>query len=652
MTKFIKKILLPLLLVWVSWVPTCAQQDTVPIPDFERGFQILGDNRIVYNQFNDSIFLIKDHDQWVNFFCRRAVRNHQIYASNQEVIRTITDYFNQPKSKISDNAYVKLYNAYNAKYLDHKMNDPFLTHVIANIMEDFNKRCPDSLNTSNVVNLWQVMSYMQMWNLVRDSTLMRKAYDYNMRLLTEQAKRYPVYAVNYASALANLLTNTWLTYHIETISEYNHYRKLMGEFLQRKDIDSLVSPQFKAGLERDYKMIDENLIRNVYMNDTTVMEKQKADSLMRVVVNRNLADPSLSIISYVRTLLMQVKLKQITAKEARELAIKKHEKHWKEIKNAHMDAREFTFFLTPFFTFFYINDVAEVSYAQKRHIVLKMCEHIEQAFQNRKDQQYSTDYVRLLSTLTTYNRITKYLKPQERVRFLNSLNVATQVTTYAHSVHVSMIATELMKGLLKYQPELLVGSLGDLQITDVLANKKKYLSFIHDAAMYHDLGKNSIISVVNNDYRPLTDEEFAIIKRHPEFGLEYLKLSPNLAKFHDTTLGHHKWYNGKGGYPASFDNTKSPMRFMIDIVTLSDCMQAATERVGRNYKGEKTFDNVMAEFRRDAGVRYNPDLVAFIDAHEDVAKKLAHLVNEGWAEIYYQIYSDFLNKNWSVKSKH
>lgn len=388
------------------------------------------------------------------------------------------------------------------------------------------------------------------------------------------------------------------------------------------------------------------------MNDTTVMEKQKADSLMRVVVNRNLADPSLSIISYVRTLLMQVKLKQITAKEARELAIKKHEKHWKEIKNAHMDAREFTFFLTPFFTFFYINDVAEVSYAQKRHIVLKMCEHIEQAFQNRKDQQYSTDYVRLLSTLTTYNRITKYLKPQERVRFLNSLNVATQVTTYAHSVHVSMIATELMKGLLKYQPELLVGSLGDLQITDVLANKKKYLSFIHDAAMYHDLGKNSIISVVNNDYRPLTDEEFAIIKRHPEFGLEYLKLSPNLAKFHDTTLGHHKWYNGKGGYPASFDNTKSPMRFMIDIVTLSDCMQAATERVGRNYKGEKTFDNVMAEFRRDAGVRYNPDLVAFIDAHEDVAKKLAHLVNEGWAEIYYQIYSDFLNKNWSVKSKH
>lgn len=96
-----------------------------------------------------------------------------------------------------------------------------------------------------------------------------------------------------------------------------------------------------------------------------------------------------------------------------------------------------------------------------------------------------------------------------------------------------------------------------------------------------------------------------------------------------------------GGYPAWFDNTKSPVRIMIDIVTLSDCMQAATERVGRNYKGEKNFETVMGEFRRDAGTRYNPDLVSFIDAHEDVAKKLADLINEGWVEIYYQIYSQF-----------
>ena len=84
------------------------------------------------------------------------------------------------------------------------------------------------------------------------------------------------------------------------------------------------------------------------------------------------------------------------------------------------------------------------------------------------------------------------------------------------------------------------------------------------------------------------------------------------------------------------------MRIMIDIVTLSDCMQAATEQVGRNYKGEKTFDAVMGEFRRDAGTRYNPDLVKLIDDHPDLAKKLAELINDGWVEIYYDIYSKFI----------
>ena len=127
-------------------------------------------------------------------------------------------------------------------------------------------------------------------------------------------------------------------------------------------------------------------------------------------------------------------------------------------------------------------------------------------------------------------------------------------------------------------------------------------------------------------------------------GMEYLDLAPSLQKYKDTTLGHHKWYNGKGGYPDSFDNTKSPKRILIDIITLSDCLQAATERIGRNYKGDKNFDTVMEEFRRDAGVRYNPDLVNLIDEHPDLANKLSELIDDGWVEIYYNIYSQFFVK--------
>ena len=608
-------------------------------PPFRANIDVLLKNRALYNQYNDSIFMIKDHDQWVNFFRRRALKNHQIFAANKVALDNIFGYFKRDTLYSWD--YHALLNAY-AYYRQQSGDDPFMTLEFCNVLEQYNQVCPDSLKMSNLTNLWLATAYSLIANLGNDATKHALAVSYLKRILEPKSSKYPEYEWAYPMALLRLVGNTYLKEHWVTMAEHQQYFSKLKEWYLLHPNDTISSKTTMQNIKRTIQNHDEDLVRNLYMADTTVMPKQLADSLMRKIIKRNLAAKKLSDVSFIRTLAMQVWLKDISASEGVQLWLERYRNIWKQVSKKNMDHNEFKSYLTPFFTFFYLNDISDESYSKKRRIVKRMCANIEVAYQHRKDQQQVTDYVKYLNVLTTYERITKYLTPKERIHFLNSLNVATQVTTYAHSVHVSMIAEELMKGILKYQPELLIGSLGDLQISEVVRHQKKYIEFAHDAAMYHDLGKNSIISVVNNDYRPLTDEEFAIIKKHPALGLQYLELAPELAKFHDTTLGHHKWYNGKGGYPDNFDNTKSPKRILIDMVTLSDCMQAATERVGRNYKGEKNFDTVMAEFRKDAGVRYNPDLVALIDAHPDLAKKLADLINEGWVEIYYNIYSQFI----------
>ena len=615
-------------------------KDSVIIPPFRESFLALAKNRVIYNAYNDSIFLIKDHDQWVNFFRRRALKNHQIFASNKVLLGNIFDYFKRDTTYSV--AYYYLFMSYIHDYRSKLSSDPFINLEVCKILEGYDEVCSDSLKFSNIVNLWLGESYLQIGNLGKDTLMYKKSVQYYQRLLREDSKKYSNYKWAYVQALFALSNITYLQNKCLTVNEHNKYMTQLKSWYQVHQNDTIFKDAFKRILYKTIRYDKESVLRNVYLADSTVMDKQEADSLMRMIVEENLKKSNIDGISYARTLTMQVSLGKISAKQAVKMFLDKYQEEWKDRKKRNFNAQELAEFINPFFSFFYLNDISDASYARKRKIVKNMCGDIEWAYQHRLDQQRSTNYIKSLNTLTTYPRITKYLKPKERIHFLNTLNVATQVTTYAHSVHVSMIAEELMKGVLAYQPELLVGALGDLQVSDILANKKKYIDFAHDAAMHHDLGKNSIISVVNNDYRPLTDEEFAIIKRHPELGLQYLELAPSLKKFHDTTLGHHKWYNGKGGYPMSFDNTKSPMRIMIDIVTLSDCMQAATERVGRNYKGEKNFDTVMAEFRRDAGVRYNPDLVALIDAHPDLAKKLADLINEGWVEIYYNIYSQFI----------
>ena len=629
--------------VWAQKSPKAAKVilygDTLrAIPNFAANFDVLRKNRLLYNAYNDSIFLIQDHDQWVNFFRRRAVKNHQIFAANKVALSNIFDYFKQ--DTIPSRSYGMLARAFDDGYLDSG-SDPFVTYDVCSLLQQFCKNHPDSVELSMNVNYWQAAACVQLANLGKDSLMYVEAYHHLKQVADKDCLPLVYYNESYALSLYALTQNIFLIHHVMPIQEHNMYfDKLKKWFKENEKADILGAGNTKA--VRAYLRIhDENLVRNVYMTDSTVMDKQVADSLMRAIVKRNLGNKNLNELSYIRTLTMQVKLGEITASQAVDLCLKKYNVVWKSIRKKRLDADSLRNYILPFYSFFYLNDISDKSFAQKRSIVKRMSMDIESAYQHRKDQQKSTDYVSYLRVLTTYPRVTKYLKPDERVRFLNSLNVATQVTTYAHSVHVSMIAEELMKGVLQYQPELLVGALGDLQVSEILRHKKKYLEFIHDAGMYHDIGKNSIASVVNNDYRPLTDTEFAIIKTHPELGLNYLKLSPALEKFHDTTLGHHKWYNGKGGYPDSFDNTQSPKRILIDIVTLSDCMQAATERVGRNYKGDKNFDTVMGEFRRDAGVRYNPDLVSLIDEHPDLAKKLSALIDDGWVEIYYNIYSQF-----------
>ena len=638
-----------IVLLWLVGIPgfcqTPMRSDSTEIPDFEKCFRLLEENRRVYNQYNDSIFLFRDHVAWTNFFKRRALKNTQLFLVNKEIISTVFDYFRQDREKIPTKAYRLLYDGLQFLYLEEKI-DPFLGNDLCDILLDFYRsgRCPEQQNFAGWVDCIKGEFLYHIYTMGKDSDALKQSYVYLKRAINEDRYYSPNPKESWLLALGNLAITNWLNYKMQTVEEYYAYVAEFRRLLQLPLTFQLMSQKTYELLKQQAANADERLVRNVYLADTTIMEKQHADSLMQEIIARNLAKPHLSELSYSRTLMMQVLIGQFTAKEAMKSARKRYRQEFrKRIDNERFDHIELQNVLLPYVNFFYLNDLADVPFRRKRAAVKQMYEDIITIYHHRLDQQTDNSYVKYLNFFATYPRAIKYLKEEERIRYLNELNVATQVTTYAHSVNVAMIARKLMEGILEYQPELLKGALGKIRHGKVLLNSKKCLDFIYEAAFYHDIGKNGIISTVNNDYRPLTDEEYAIIKTHPALGAELLKIAPSLyEKYHDTTLGHHKWYNGKGGYPEDFDNTKSPKRILIDIITLSDCMQAATERVGRNYKEGKTFDMVMEEFRKGAGTKFNPDLVKFLDTHDDVARDLAVLINDAWVDIYFNIYSKFM----------
>lgn len=421
------------------------------------------------------------------------------------------------------------------------------------------------------------------------------------------------------------------------------YEKL-EELARNHTADQLEVPEKRRQLWINrIKNRDLEIVRGIYLTNPELIEKKEGDALVRRVIRQYPDTVGLSTSTKLNLIVLKLKMGEIRTSTALKEAEEIYETLIKPLtRQKVLGVNAFNSLMSHYTDLAFIVDTARVSANCKKEHVKMFCEDIIRMFRHRKDQQNFTQYNQTLENVSTDPRLIKYLNDKERIGFVMELNVATQVTTYAHSTHVARLAEAMMKAIIKHRRELLVGKLGISSKWQVRLHQRQLITFITHAALCHDIGKNSIVSVVNNDYRQLTDEERRIIRMHPRLGRKYLKISKELKSYHDTTLGHHKWYNGKGGYPSYFDNTKSPYRFMIDIITLCDCMQAATERVGRNYKQEKSFEKVMEELREGAGTRYNPDLVKLIDDIPELYKELERIAIYGWPDIYYEIYKNYM----------
>lgn len=548
------------------------------IPDFKFIFDKLSQNRITYNRYNDSIFSIHNHDEWIRFFMTRSQKNHKIYNENEKLLNSIADYFetdmtDTTKENILPDAAYDSLNVHFFRNYAYALTDPFITNRVTDILiRNFKNRQDQNYYCLRAMS-WKGASYYQIWKLNRDNETLKKAYDCIAYVADSAHCHTPEELGLYGYALQNLCLSEWTLHHIQPLKKLQERYEKLEVLARNHTADQLEVPETRRQLWINrIKDRDLEIVRGIYLTNPELIEKKEGDDLVKRVIKQYPDTVGLSISSKLNLIVMKLRIGEIQTRTALKEAREIYEKSIKPLT---------------------------------RQKVLGV---------------------------GAFNSLMNHYT-----------NLAFIVdTTYAHSTHVARLAEAMMKAIIRHRRELLVGKLGINSKWQVRLHQRQLITFITRAALCHDIGKNSIVSVVNNDYRQLSDEERRIIRMHPRMGLKYLKISQKLKYYHDTTLGHHKWYNGKGGYPSDFDNTKSPYRFMIDIITLCDCMQAATERVGRNYKQEKSFEKVMEELREGAGTRYNPDLVKLIDDIPELYNELERIAIYGWPDIYYEIYKNYM----------
>ncbi len=126
---------------------------------------------------------------------------------------------------------------------------------------------------------------------------------------------------------------------------------------------------------------------------------------------------------------------------------------------------------------------------------------------------------------------------------------------------------------------------------------------IQVAARLHDIGKISIDNAILNKRGKLTDEEYEIVKKHPEKSCSILK--PIIDdKILEIILHHHERWDGKG-YPDGLAREEIP--FGARVLCLADAFDAISSQ--RSYKLAMTFEESIVEIKSSSGKHFSPDLV-------------------------------------------
>ena len=128
------------------------------------------------------------------------------------------------------------------------------------------------------------------------------------------------------------------------------------------------------------------------------------------------------------------------------------------------------------------------------------------------------------------------------------------------------------------------------------------------AASLHDIGKVKIPDAIINKKGKLTDEEFAMIKRHPAISYEMLEELSSFKNIKNIVRHHHERIDGRG-YPDGLKGDEISLG--AKIVAVADTYDAITS--ARSYKKAFSHEFALEEIARVAGTQLDRDVVrAFI----------------------------------------
>ena len=137
------------------------------------------------------------------------------------------------------------------------------------------------------------------------------------------------------------------------------------------------------------------------------------------------------------------------------------------------------------------------------------------------------------------------------------------------------------------------------------------------AARLHDIGMIGVPDRILLKDRPLDEDEWAVMRRHPEWGAQALAAMPGLAETAAIVRAHHERWDG-GGYPDGVAGEDIPLEARI----IGACDAFCSMTSDRPYRAALTAQKARTLLRAAAGKHFDATVVEAIVAVLDATPEL------------------------------
>jgi len=151
-----------------------------------------------------------------------------------------------------------------------------------------------------------------------------------------------------------------------------------------------------------------------------------------------------------------------------------------------------------------------------------------------------------------------------------------------------------------------------LRVTDLAERLARLLGLpdediihIHRGGLLHDIGKMGVPDQILLKPGPLTDEEWILMRRHPQFAFEMLSPIQYLRPAIDIPYCHHEKWDGTG-YPRGLSGEQIPLPARLFAVV--DVWDALTS--DRPYRPAWTHEKALEHIREQSGKHFDPAVVS------------------------------------------